>query len=193
MIWQMPKLSSHLEIATRDAVTARTRSETAARGFTLIEVTVVLAIVGVLAALSFPSIHDMSARANEPLELARVESVLHEARTYARRTNQCVKVTRTGTGSGATAVYSLTYDTFTDGTPACPTATAITPAVKPTTLATGITIGAFANGDSVTVFRFARSGGTRYASPVTFNVTSALGLNRKVQIFPGAGTTRVGG
>jgi type IV pilus assembly protein PilA len=170
------------------------REVRAARGFTLVEIVIVVAIIGVLAAISFPTVHDMTTRANEPLELAKVEALLHEARTYARRTNQCVEVELTQpTG---TTKAKLTYKTVTDASGfRCPTATAITP--TPTVeLATGMKFSATVQDGEAgrLAFRFSRNGGLQYAKPTIFEVQSTVtGMKKTVKIFPGAGTTRVGG
>jgi prepilin-type N-terminal cleavage/methylation domain-containing protein len=173
------------------------------RGFTLVEAVIVVSIVGVLAAISLPKISDMAAKSNETLDMAKIESLLHEARTFARRTNQCVEVTITN-GSAETATpyvpAKITYQTIADSTvtaygqPLCPPVTAITP-MPGLTLSRGIQLSDFTL-DSTTgkKARFLRYGGMTYQAPVTFRVSNARsGLNRKVSIFPGAGTTRVGG
>ena len=67
--------------------------------FTLLELMVVIAIVGILAALAAQQVSSASQRANAPVPGLRVHGFLSEARNLARRTNRCVQVTRTLDGS----------------------------------------------------------------------------------------------
>lgn len=76
---------------------------TGTAGFSLVEVMVVVAIVGIVSALAGPNIAAAIRRANEPAQLQRVHGFISEARNYARRTNQCVVVTRGAGGATLTA------------------------------------------------------------------------------------------
>lgn len=76
------------------------------RAFSLIELMVVVALIGIMAALAFPSISASARRANAPVHGVRVHGFLSDARNLARRTNRCVRVTRAADGS------TLTTQTF---------------------------------------------------------------------------------
>ena len=71
--------------------------------FTLVELMVVVALFGVVAALAIPQISAASRRANAPVQGLRVHGFVSEARNLARRTNRCVKVDRAADGSTMTA------------------------------------------------------------------------------------------
>ena len=73
-------------------------------GFSIIDVMVVVAIVGVASARATPNIVASIRRANEPAQLLRVQGFAADARNYARRTNQCVVVARAADGASLSAI-----------------------------------------------------------------------------------------
>jgi prepilin-type N-terminal cleavage/methylation domain-containing protein len=67
--------------------------------FTLLELMVVVALIGILAALAATQVSSASHRANAPVQGVRLHGFLSEARNLARRTNRCVAVNRAPDGS----------------------------------------------------------------------------------------------
>lgn len=63
------------------------------RGFSLVELMAVVAVVGVLSAIALPNISTAVRRAREPAEGVRLRTFLTESRALARRTNRCVQLT----------------------------------------------------------------------------------------------------
>jgi type II secretory pathway pseudopilin PulG len=60
---------------------------------------VVVAVIGILAALAAQQVSSASHRANAPVQGIRVHGFLSDARNLARRTNRCVRVARNTDGS----------------------------------------------------------------------------------------------
>jgi prepilin-type N-terminal cleavage/methylation domain-containing protein len=171
------------------------------RGYSLVEIMVVVAMIGVLSALAGPNISAAVRRANEPAQLLRVHGFLVEARNYARRTNQCVKVTRNAAGTQLTAApvalcaatdtcqcraSVVAAETFTlDLTAQSPPIT-----VSPFTGNTGVpsSLTGSATGDALL---FLANGSTPYPSTATVNVSLPERGQKTITVLPASGILRV--
>lgn len=171
------------------------------RGYSLVEIMVVVAIIGVLSALAGPNISAAVRRANEPAQLLRVHGFLVEARNYARRTNQCVKVTRNSAGTQLTAVaVALCAATDTCQCRASVVA-AETFTLDLTRQSPPITVSSFANNTGVAsaltasatgnALLFLPNGSTPYAATATVNVSLPERGPKTITILPASGIMRV--
>ena len=148
---------------------------------------VVVAMMGVLAALAMPDIKELTLTATEPKDVVALRGFLAEARGAARRVNRCVAVTRVNT-------RKLTWAPFQDGTTACPNVTL--PAIGGTfnLRSTGLRLDPFLNATNANTLIFRRSGGTGYASFATVPLArirrGAITFVRHLQIMPGTGSIK---
>jgi prepilin-type N-terminal cleavage/methylation domain-containing protein len=171
------------------------------RGYTLVEIMVVVALIGVVSALAGPNISKAVRRANEPAQMLRVHGFLVQARNYARRTNQCVKVTRNSTGTSLTArPVSLCAATDTCACRAS-VAAAETFVLDLTKQLPPITVTSFANNTGVAssltaeatgdALLFFPNGATPYPATATVNVALPERGPKTITILPASGIMRV--
>ena len=148
---------------------------------------IVVAMFGVLAAVAFPDIKEITLTATEPKDVVALRGFLAEARGAARRVNRCVKVTRVNS-------RTLTWAPFENATPACPTA--VLPAISGGFVlqSTGLQLNAFLNATDANTIIFRRSGGTPYASFASVPIARVRGgtttFVRHLQIMPATGSIK---
>ena len=170
------------------------RAPSTPKGFTLIEVMVVVAIVGVLAALSVPDLYE-SYRIKQALNEAEVvRGALIDARNLARKRVQCVKVTVSATQIVSEAYSKCTgFDIdglVTSGQPNVSGGSVtqtVTVSLKPI-----VALQNFTGGSNGSVFFFNTRGGTPYASDVVLTVRDTR-LNKVIRTFrilPAIGSVR---
>lgn len=97
-------------------MTRSTQSRPAARGFTLVEMLMVLAVVGIMVAVALPSMRTQLSNADIRAVAEEMRSGLELARTEAIRRNTSVQFRRNGVGwtvvvPGATTAQDLTVGT----------------------------------------------------------------------------------
>lgn len=175
------------------------------RGFSLVELMVVVAMVGIMAGLAVPQISASSRRANAAVPALRVHGFTSEARNLARRTNRCVKVDRSTDGT------SLTASTFSTCalTEVCRCrASALPDATMTLVMADGIprdgTVGAFTGNVTTAAFAsvatsgdgivFLADGSTPYAGAVTISVSVPLDTGARdytLRVMPATGIVRL--
>lgn len=163
---------------------------------------VVVAMIGVLAAIAVPQISESTRRANAPVQAVRVQSYLAEARNLARRTNQCVKVTRSADG------VQLSTSTFSTCaiTDDCHCRASAQPATSTTLDLSSVTpkdatVSALVGSSSTLVdltghagsstLIFLADGSTPYATPVTFSIVVPGVTTTGLKVLPGAGVVRI--
>ena len=168
----------------------QTRSQEAPRAFTLIELMMVVAMIGVLSALAVPSFLTQIQEQKVRAAALTVESFLSEARELARRRHQCVDVSISG--------QVLSYQAWQDctgldidglGSPTLVTAQpAFSRSLKVPAL---VQLGSFSTGDGKLVFN--QIGGAVYSSPTTFEVRNAetSAPVARLTIYPAAGAIRM--
>lgn len=163
------------------------RSRRPARGFNLTEMMVVVAMMGVLAALALPDIKELTLAATEPKDVVALRGFLAEARGAARRVNRCVVVTRVNT-------RQLTWALFQNNTPACPNGTLHAIGGTFNLRSSGLRLDPFLNATNANTILFRRSGGTGYASFATVPLArirdGAITFVRHLQIMPGTGSVK---
>lgn len=154
-----------------------------ASGFTLVELMVVVAIIGVAAALAAPSIRDLSRRQRENEAIVDVEGALRDARNTARVNRRCVTVALAGNVITATKSACTGFKRFGGSAPTMGTADGS----KTTTIDDTIVVGALSE-----PLTFHPYGGTTAVGNVTLTLSSAaLGTSRAlITVFPGVGTVR---
>jgi prepilin-type N-terminal cleavage/methylation domain-containing protein len=175
-----------------------------ARGFSLAELMIVVAMIGVMTAVAAPNISKSIRRSSEPIQVVRTHSFVLAARNLARRTNRCVKVTRSTDGKtlkaetfntcAATAscrcrASSLADSTTTlDMTKQQPAAARITAFTSNTTSASDLT------GISGTeVLIFLADGSTPYTAPVSIDVKLPEAGVKIIKVMPATGIVRMPG
>lgn len=154
-------------------------------GFTLLELMVVLAIVGFLAALAGPSLTEASRSARERQDIVAIQAHLSEARLTARRLNRCAILERLNE-------HELRWSTFSDGSARCPDSsledqsrTLKLPATRWRLLdMEGVD-------DTEGKLLFLRSGGTPYADKASVRLQSVSSSQvRYLDIIPATGAMR---
>jgi prepilin-type N-terminal cleavage/methylation domain-containing protein len=115
MLWGMTPLPSPSE---RTA----TPPSLPVRGFSLVELCVVIGIAGVLAALALPSVQALVQTRRASIEVAKLHAALEGARDDARARLRCIRVRKTSDAS--LALDELTPITDASGAIACGTAIA---------------------------------------------------------------------
>lgn len=93
------------------------------RGFSLLELFITIAIIGVLAALAGPSITTMIQNRTASIEVDKVQAAFEAARDDARARLRCIRVRNT-------TASTLTIEELTPVGTACGTVVAGTPEVK---------------------------------------------------------------
>jgi len=171
------------------------------RGYSLIEIMVVVAVIGIVSAVAGPNISKAVRRANEPAQLLRVHGFLVEARNFARRTNQCVTVTRSASGTTLTAqpvaLCAATGTCSCRGSVVAPQTftldlTSQSPPIAVTAFANNIGVAPLlasaATGESLL---FLPNGATPYPSTATVNVSLPERGPKTITILPASGIMRV--
>ena len=172
------------------------------RAFSLVELMLVVAMIGVMAAIAVPQIANSIRRANAAVQAVRVQSYLAEARNLARRTNQCVKVTRSADGAQlAMATFStcaITDDCHCRASAQPATSTTLDlSAVTPKDATVSALVGSTSTlvdltghaGPSTLIFL--ADGSTPYATPITFSVVVPGANTTDLKVLPGAGVVRI--
>lgn len=137
-----------------------------ARGFSLLELAIVVAVIGVMSAVALPGISSTVARTREDAEVARVEGFVTKARNLARRLNRCVDVERVGQDQ-------LVFRTFGNASvPQCPTYPDADIESTLTVNSRLLRIDEVGGSGNPAGFRFLRDGG----AAATADVTLPLGL-----------------
>lgn len=154
-------------------------------GFTLLELMVVVAIVGVLAALAGPSLSTASRNARQRQDIVAIQGLLSEARITARRLNRCVVMERLD-------AQQLRWRTFSDNSARCPTV-ALDDQSRTLKIAEGrwqvleMQGADDTNGDIL----FLRNGSTPYADRASLRVRSGVTSQvRHFDIIPATGAVR---
>jgi len=80
-----------------------------------VEVTVVVSIVGIVAAVAVPNLVDVAVNARKVADLDRIEATLRDARNEARRRRVCVNVAGATPVNGNTTELAVSVDIACDG------------------------------------------------------------------------------
>jgi prepilin-type N-terminal cleavage/methylation domain-containing protein len=148
------------------------------RGFTLLELMVVVAIVGVLAALTLPGISEMTRERRAAGEFAKLRNALVQSRNLARSLRRCVEVEVVADSAEMTA-YPMS-SCADDGT-------RIDARKKTFSFESYVSLFAFSTDTGI--LRFHDLGGTLEAEPVTIAMTSG-NRTKTYAILPGIGAIR---
>jgi len=151
------------------------------RGFSLVEVMAVVAIVGVVTAIATPGISQAVQRAQAVAALDRIESTLRDARNEARRRRVCVNVAAPSLDAGVGRALRIAVDVACDGDFVDP-GDAVRAAVDVGALRFPDAVG----GEGVT---FGPRGGLRAGSPALVEGTAA-GSSRLYRVLPAIGAVR---
>lgn len=86
------------------------------RGFTIIELLIVIVVIGILAAITLVSFNGVTARANTANAQSAAESAIKKAEAFNAETNAYPTTPNALTSAPATTTYQLTGVTFLTGT-----------------------------------------------------------------------------
>lgn len=166
----------------------------AGRGFSLLELMVVVALVGILASLAVPSFQGGMERKKAALEIERVSHALLEIRNYARTRIRCVEVT--------ISAHQIVATPYEDGAnpnePCANPTTPIADEVKTYTFASTVSLSAATAPGLGGNLWFDQSGGpfdpsndTILLDPTQIVVTPTVVAARTVRIYPLTGAVRM--
>lgn len=88
----------------------------AERGFTIVELLIVIVVIGILAAITIVSYNGVTARANTTSAKAAASAAIKKAEAYNAETNGYPILPANLTGAASTTTYQLTGVTFKTGT-----------------------------------------------------------------------------